>query len=242
MKFDYDLWPQVGLHTWKYRPRTQPIRLIQLHATRSGRTAIGGRPWTMNDERKSSSNWFTSSSNKVPGAPHEAAMCTVLIGNGTLTRVMPEEMAPHHSLGHADATGLSIEICQPLDSVPFLPADLELAAEVCAEWSAKYDIPVRVLPFLSADNYEGPGYVRHDRSAQGRSVGKSDPGTQFNDREFEAMVRGSDDMTPEHKRQHDFAAVLGVLRERAAAGVAPTQKEIDWARLVITEMEKAVTG
>ena len=48
---------------------------------------------------------------------------------------------------------------------------------------------MRVLAFLSADNREAPGYVRHDRSANGSYYGKSDPGRLFPDREFEARVR-----------------------------------------------------
>ena len=238
MEFDYDLWPQVHVHDWKYRlrdPRT-PSNLIQLHATRSGRTTIRGRPWNMDDDRKSASNWFISPENKVEGAAHEAAMCSVLIGNGTLTRVIPDEFAPHHSLGHADATGLSIEICQPLDDVPFLDEDLRLAAEVCAEWSEKYGIRIKVLPFLSSDNHEAPGYVRHDRSAQGNRVGKSDPGRQFpTDAAFEAMVRGEDNMTAEQNRQRlNKEAVMLKLAGIAAAGGKATKEEADWGVITVT--------
>ena len=167
-------------------------------------------------------------------------MCNVLVGDGKLTQVLPDDMVPHHSIGHADATGLSIEICQPLDSVPFLVVDLELAAAVCREWSEKYDIPIKVLSFLSYDNHEGPGEVRHDRSAQGWSVGKTDPGSQFpTDSEWEAMVRGEDDMAlaEENRKRMNRGAVMLKLTSIAQAGAKPTGLELWWARAVLDAME-----
>ena len=241
MEFDHDLWPQIVAHPWKFRLRDpQTINLIQLHATRSGRTWLGGNPWTMSDELQSARSWFASATNRVPGAPHEAAMCNVLVGDGTLTRVLPGDMAPHHSIGHADATGLSIEICQPLDSVPFLAVDLELAAAVCAEWSEKYGIPIKVLPFLNGDNREAPGYVRHDRSAQGRRVGKTDPGSQFpTDSEWEAMGRGEDDMAlaEENRKRMNHAAVLQMLAAKALAGATASAGEQALGHGVINAMK-----
>jgi len=235
VKFDFDIWPIVSTHGWKYRSRDpQIINLIQIHATRSGRKRTRlGRRWTMEDERKSTTNWFRSPNNRVPGAPHEAAMASVLIGNGTLTRVMPDNMAPHHSLGHADATGLSIEICQPLEDMPFLRMDIELAALVCAEWSARYNIPIKVLPFLSSDNHEAPGYVRHDRSAQGQSVGKSDPGRLFDDRAFEALVRG-DDM--EDSQRIERAQVLTSLLAALLSGAPVTAVSKNFGKAIIDQL------
>lgn len=235
MNFDYDIWPAVRQHIWKWRQRSQPIRLIQLHATRSGRTHTRlGRLWTMEDERKSTTNWFKSSNNRVAGAPHEAAMASVLIGNGTLTQVMPDDIEPHHSLGHADRSGLSIEICQPRDNVPFLPEDLELAAQYCAEKSTLYDIPVVVLPFLSADNHEAPGYVRHDRSNNGRRLGKSDPGSNFDDAQFIVRVKSymEDDMAEAIDRLNKQAVLLK-LAAIYGAGQKPTAEEKWWGMAVL---------
>ncbi len=41
------------------------------------------------------------------------------------------------------------------------------------------------------------------------------------------------------EKNANYRSVLGVLSERAGAGVKPAQLEIDWARLVLAEMEKA---
>jgi len=241
MNFDYDLWPQIRPQAWKWRPRSNAINLIQLHATRSGQTMINGRPWTMEDERKSSSNWFTSEGNRVPDAPHEAAMCNVLVGNGTVTQVLPENIEAHHSLGHADRSGLSLEICQPLNSVAFLSEDLEIAAAVCREWSQKYGIPIKVLDFLSSDNREAPGEVRHDRSAQGQSVGKSDPGDQFpTNRQWEAMVKGDVDMAlaEENRDRLNKMSVLNKLAAIVAANAIATKLEKDWGHLVVSALRE----
>ena len=41
------------------------------------------------------------------------------------------------------------------------------------------------------------------------------------------------------EKNANWAAVLGLLSERASAGTKPSQLEIDWARLVLTEQEKS---
>lgn len=241
IEYNYNLWPEIQGHAWKWRPRTKEIVLIQIHATRSGQTRhSSGRLWNMDDERKSSSWWFTSEDNKVPGAPHEAAMCNILIGNGTITKVLPDSIACHHSLGHADASGLSLEICQPLNNVPFLEVDLRLAAEVVADWSQMYNVPIKVLSYLSYDNHEGPGEIRHDRSAQGKQVGKTDPGDLFpTDEEWVQMVRGGNMATAAQNRERlNYQAVLLKLAGIAAAGGKAEKIEADWGVVVSNALRK----
>lgn len=237
MRFDDDIWGSIRQHGWKYRRRTAVPTLIELHATRSG---IVGR--TAQNEYDSTVNWFKSRGNLVVvGSPDDlmlrgaaaeagddwASMASYIVGGGKVCRVMPEDIYPHYSLGHADHLAFSVEIGQNLKGTPFEPGDLELAAELCAELSQAHSIPVRVLDFLSADNHEAPGYVRHDRSANGRYWGKSDPGPEFDDRHFEALVRSY----LEEEEDDDMAAlalmsVAGTFQFLASdfvQGYAPNQ-------------------
>lgn len=184
-RFDDDIWARVRQHDWKYRERVLPVRFVELHCTRSG---IAGR--TPEDEYGSTINWSLSEHNKNPrGADTWASMESFIVGGGKVCRVLAEHVYPHYSLGHADPQGWSIEIGQNLDGTGFDPRDLEHAAQICAVASQDHNIPVKVLPYLSSDNHEGPGYVRHDRSANGGYYGKSDPGRDFDDLAFEALVR-----------------------------------------------------
>ncbi len=187
LHWDDNLWSQIQPHAWKYRQRTAAPRLIEIHATRSG---IQGR--TAAQEYGSTKAWFLSPTNYVddwPGVTDDwASMASAIVGGGKLCLVLPEDVYPHWSLGHADHLAFSLEIGQATNTTPFLDEDLDLAAAYCADLSERYNIPVRVLPYLSGDNHEAPGYVRHDRSANGTTWGKSDPGTLFDDHAFEEMV------------------------------------------------------
>mgnify|MGYP001619625841 FL=1 len=205
VRLDDDIWDAVKLHPWKARPRYNgPITLVELHATRSG---IVGR--TPADEYSATINWFKSPNNINEALTRPwASMSSYIIGGGKVCRVMPDHYWPSFSLGHADPFAISIEIGQNLETTPFDPRDLELTAELCAEISRGHSIPVRVLPFLSADNHEAPGYVRHDRSANGTYYGKSDPGRLFDDRAFEAAVQ-------RFMQEDDMAVTLVLGRDPA---------------------------
>lgn len=188
MRYDDDIWDSVRPHAWKWEPRTQPIRLIIIHATRSG---IAGR--TAAQEYGATVNWFVSPNNGVDtdGRPgfEWGGMTSTIIGGGKICRVMPDDVYPTWSAGHMDPVALSIEIGQNLDGTPFENRDLDLAARYVAEKCTEYNIPPRVLPFVSGDNHEAPGISRHDHSQNGRILGKSDPGSAFDDRAFETRVR-----------------------------------------------------
>lgn len=186
MIIDDDIWESVKLHPWKARPRYDgPITLVELHATRSG---IEGR--TPMQEYGSTINWFKSQNNINEALTRPwASMASYIVGNGRICRVMPDHYWPSFSLGHADPFAISIEIAQATKDTPFDPRDLESAAQICAEISTLHNIPARVLPYLSLDNHQAPGYVRHDRSDNGQWYGKSDPGWLFNDAAFEDRVK-----------------------------------------------------
>ena len=134
-------------------------------------------------------NWSLSAGNINPlGNDTWASMESFIVGGGKVCRVLTDNVYPHYSLGHADPEAYSIEIGQANDGDGFDPRDLRNAAQICAWASAKHNIPVKVLNYLSTDNHEGAGYVRHDRSANGSTYGKSDPGADFDNTTFEALV------------------------------------------------------
>lgn len=238
---DDNIWPNVQRDTWKYRRRTQPIILVELHATRSG---IPGR--TPLDEYHATMNWSLSPNNINPrGEDTWASMESFICGGGEVCRVLDDAVWPHYSLGHADPVAYSIEIGQNLASTPFDPDDIEHAARICAWASDRHNIAPRVLPYLSADNHEAyvpdaggriGGFVRHDRSANGGYYGKSDPGPLFDDRAFEALVLGflveepeEEEMKPYLVREKDspyvfimdgvFYSYLQLMEDADALGI-----------------------
>lgn len=192
--FDDDIWSDVEPHEWKWRRRTVKPTLIEIHATRSG---IAGR--TAEQDYGSTLNWAKSPTNIVTedNGYEWGSIENVVVGGGKVGRVLPRAITCHYSLGHADPLALSLEIAQATNDTAFEERDLENGAEIVASWCLLYDIPPRILPYLSGDNHEAPGLVRHDRSANGDHWGKSDPGTLFDDDAFERRVQrymiGEDD-------------------------------------------------
>lgn len=183
-----NIWADVRPHTWKWEPRALPPELILIHATRSG---IIGR--TALQEYLSTINWFKSPSNGINdrGDPQLdwGGMSNRIIGGGRHCLVMPDGYYPTYSLGHGDPIGLSIELGQARNGVAYEPRDLDMAAQLSAEWCGLYNIRPVVLVWLSEDNREKSGIARHDRSANGRYYGKTDPGEPFNDAQFAADVQ-----------------------------------------------------
>lgn len=181
---DETIWPQVQRHRWKYAPRAQPVRLILIHATR-GRVRMALQyPATI--------NWQVSPNNKVveeSGAVWGSMSSRIISHEGQLCISVPDEYHPTWSAGHMDPIAISYELAQPSWQSAFTPACLERAALEVAKDCLRFDIPPVVLPYVSGDNHEAPGIARHDRSANGRKWGKSDPGKMFDDRAFEARVR-----------------------------------------------------
>jgi len=184
MNADENLWDRIMLHPWKWGERWEPVRLIVIHASRGANT--------MARQYEATKNWQLSASNRnvEPDGSEWASMSNRIIGHdGRQCISIPDGFYPRWSLGHADPIAISFELAQPDDDTPFTEATLDRAAREVAALCVKYDIPPRVLPWLSADNHEAPGIARHDRSDNGRLYGKSDPGRQFDDAAFESRVR-----------------------------------------------------
>ena len=175
------IWTYIQRHYWKYRERIEPIRLILIHTTRG--------PISMNLQYIATKNWFISRDNRSKDGTW-ASMASKIIGaTGILCEVMPDNRFPTWSAGHMDPIAISYELAQPDNDTPLTEACLNRAALEVARDCLKYNIPARVLPYVSEDNHEQPGIARHDRSANGNHWGKSDPGDLFDDRAFEIRVQ-----------------------------------------------------
>ena len=181
---DETIWLRVKQHAWKYRTRPEPVRLILMHATR-GLT-------TMAKQYGATINWSLSPNNIVhhDGGEVSAGIASKVISDtGQLCQIIPDEWHPTWSAGHMDPIAVSYELAQPAPgSAPFTEACLDRAAYEVAKDCLKYNIPPVVLSYVSGDNHQAPGIARHDHSANGDYYGKSDPGSQFDDRAFEARV------------------------------------------------------
>lgn len=174
------IWNLIRNHTWKYKERTEPIRLIIIHTTRG--------PVSMNLQYPATKNWFISRDNRSADGTWASVASKIVGADGTLCEVMPDDYYPTWSAGHMDPIAISYELAQPDNNTPLTEACLDRAAREIARDCFKYDIPAWMLPYVSADNHEAPGIARHDRSANGDYWGKSDPGDLFGQDLFEDQV------------------------------------------------------
>ena len=175
---DVDIWPRVQPHRWKWRHRLQPIRLILIHATRGGQPAN-----TTDREFEAMISWETNPNNIIrptDGSPPYGSMASKCNGGGgRLLHIMPDTVYPAYSAGHMDPIAKSYEMCQSLGWMKFDGRDVDRAVVEVAEDCIDNKIPPADLLFVSGDNREAPGIARHDRSANGRVYGKSDPGDNW---------------------------------------------------------------
>lgn len=218
---EFNIWPAVKSHTWKYRKRDANPKLIEMHAIRGDTT--------MELQDDSCRNWFKSANNRVrvEGGADWASMASRIIGaGGSHTIVMPDDYYPTWSAGHMDPIGISFELAQPPGHPPFTEACLDRAALEVAKCCLQYDIPPVVLPWVSGDNREAPGICRHDNSANGRKWGKDDPGWRFDDGGFEARVKAK---ILELQKPEPSRAVAGEML--VVYGILQAVVERNWGRV-----------
>lgn len=202
---DRSIWDRVQRHPWKYRKREYKPRMILLHATR------GAQRYNSVQEFEAMLNWQISPDNIIRGDGETyASMANVCIGGGgLLMEIVPDGFYPAYSAGHMDPIAKSYEICQSNDGMPYDLRDIDRLVEEVAEDCVQFGIPPRELIFVSGDNREAPGIARHDRSANGKKYGKSDPGSMFPSltfyervaRRVEQLFRGEEPMTVEERRR-----------------------------------------
>lgn len=177
-------------HLWK--PRTRPVRLIFLHATRGGSA-------TQAIEYTATKNWFQSPNNNAGGTWGGCA--SRIIGPlGEHCIVMDDDKYPTYSGCYGaigppqeycvDEYAISYELAQQNNQIRFTEAQyVRLAQEVAAD-CRKHGIPPVMVDVRSGQFYPVPtGITRHDRTANGVKLGKSDPGTMFDEAKFLGLLK-----------------------------------------------------
>jgi N-acetyl-anhydromuramyl-L-alanine amidase AmpD len=146
---------------------------VILHSTRSGRrdfdhlqelTSTVG--WFMNPDSQASAHWVISPTDAV--------------------RMVSDEY-PSWATGWHNWTGYNIEVTQPLWNTPFEDGHYANLARVCADY-VRQGIPIRRIEHLPYSSKE-EGFVQHQDTEQGISVGKSDLGVMFDWSRFFAELR-----------------------------------------------------
>jgi N-acetylmuramoyl-L-alanine amidase len=152
--------------------RSTQIRGVFLHSTRSGRC---GNP----AEAEGTENWLNNPNN--PGGAWDG-----LIGyDGEQVKCSHWERdeQPLWAGGFggpgtwsAQANYLHIEICQPCITDPYTDAQVESVAQWTAELARVHGFDIVRIPYLEQVGEPPQGVTSHDSSANGRRLGKSDPG------------------------------------------------------------------
>ena len=166
---------------------------VVVHATRGG---------TANAEAdyRATINFFLA-----PGTPASAHF---VVGPSRVCRMVDDDDQAWHGAVN-NATHLGIEIAQPASQPPFSDFQYKAAAAIVRAWCQKYGIPMEHVGSQSQ-----PGILGHDESEQGKGVGKTDPGRQFDWARFMTLVRRDEAPSP-FVIGEGFRAFL---RERPEAG------------------------
>jgi hypothetical protein len=111
--------------------------------------------------------------------------------------VLRDDQAPTYSAGYGDTRsewsideyGISYEWCQSDKQEEFTTEQYERAAIEYAKKCRLYAVPVRLIDVRRQSGEVSSGLVRHDRSENGRKLGKTDPGNRFREFDFLALTR-----------------------------------------------------
>ena len=144
----------------------------------------------------------------------------------------PDEMQPTWSAGYGfngpptdwaiDAYAVSIEMAQPDDSTSFTEACLERTARAVARLCQAYSIPAVWLDAVDQTGEVPTGVTGHDRTDNGRRLGKTDPGAMFPVAWFMEMVRQimgepTDDIAALEARAAHLEAIVAASGAQQAA-------------------------
>lgn len=177
----------VTPRAWLWKPRTYPIKIIEIHSTRGGTTSPA-------IDYLATGNWMENPNNGSAIKGWGSSCSFVLGPGGELTTVLQDNQMPTYSAGYGvsgppigyslDQYGISYEWAQPNINTPFSDAMYRRGAKEIAKKCVAYGIPP---VFVTAFNQKEPapaGLIRHDRCENGTKLGKSDPGPQFNEAYF----------------------------------------------------------
>lgn len=167
---------QVIPRRWLWRPRTTPIRLLILHATR-GET-------TQELQFQATCNWMQSSYNigdvDANGNPLWGSAASEVIGHSGQRAVICEDwQQPTWSAGYgnagtwpADAYGISYELAQSAALEPFTSACIDRMILEAALRCRQYNIEPKRITRLSQVGPVPSGIVGHEDTANGIRLGK----------------------------------------------------------------------
>jgi hypothetical protein len=179
---------------WLWVPRTKPIRLIEIHATRGNTTP--------EKQMGAALNWVMSANNvgdrDALGDPVWGSSFSHVIGtDGSMGTVLDDHQMPTYSAGYGgvgstyaiDEYAISYECAQSQAQEPFTDALYDRLETEVALKCLKYNIPPVMVSIMVQRGEVPTGIVRHDRCENGIKLGKTDPGVQFNEVRFIAGVK-----------------------------------------------------
>ena len=214
---------RVTPQPWLWKPRTKPIRFIEIHATRGNTTP--------EKQMGAALNWVRSSGNNQGG--WGASFSYVIGTDGSMGTVRGDDQMPTYSAGYGgpgsewaiDEYGISYELAQSAAQEPFTDACLRRAAKEVAAKCMQYGIPPTFIEVWNQSGSVPTGLVRHDKCQNGVVLGKTDPGAQFDEGKFFALMR-AETQESQGKEDDDMPILIRHLNDPAVYVTVFTEKGV----------------
>jgi hypothetical protein len=217
---------RVTPQRWLWQPRSKPIRMIEIHATR------GNTPPAK--QMQAALNWVQSPNNvggrDASGNPAWGSSFSHVIGtDGSLGTVLDDNQMPTYSAGYGgagstyaiDEYAISYELAQSPAQEPFSDAIYDRLVQEIAVDCKRYGIPPVMISISRQTGAVPTGIVRHDRCENGIKLGKTDPGDQFDEARFIADVK------VEMEDEMDEAEVRKIAKQEAEFAVKVNRENQD---------------
>lgn len=209
--------------------RAESICGVFVHATRSGRFG--------NDDGPGTENWGNHPGN--PGGFQDI----IIGGTGQQVQCCRWDLNEQPLWAGGDGGGstwnaqqyyLHVEVSQGTIDSPFTEESIESAAQFTAEQSRIYGFEIVRIPFLAQVGVPPEGICDHQNSANGRKLGKSDPGPLWPWDRFIARARElaqqEDGMTDDQVKEivrailRDEVTELGASRDQVMDALVRRQR------------------
>lgn len=201
------------------RGRSGRIRGVMIHATRSGRYD--------NDDGPGTENWGNNPNNG--GAFQDA----IVGGDGTrilCTNIERDEQPLWCAGWGGDETWnaqdyyLMVEFSQGTIDSRYTFEEIDSGAQLVGRWAKQYGFEIIRIPELWQTGYAPEGLCTHDRSANGRKLGKSDPGPLFPWEEFIRRATAyRDGRDPDAPKEDAMTNLTPAQLEMLASQIVETQ-------------------